>query len=264
MGTVTRVTIVRHGETDWNKAGIVQGHADIPLNQNGEAQARIAARWFRQQGVRWEAAYSSDLVRARRTAELILEQHEGEVELKLDERIRERHLGNLQGKRRGDPGTDPSTVEPIAVLRARLWSFWDELFPSPPPGHSAQSASSSLPSPSTSTPRREVLYVSHGAAIRDFIRSIVEERIDRGGRGGNRGQEGWEWELALPKEEEDALRSGSKRIDNCSRTVIEVEEVEQEQGRAFYRARLLLYADDSHFDDASRAPSPTANADVVE
>ncbi|GAA6016555.1 hypothetical protein JCM10207_002839 [Rhodosporidiobolus poonsookiae] len=245
MGRKALVTIVRHGETDYNKAQIIQGHLDIPLNAQGEAQAAVTARWFREQGVQFDEAWSSDLSRARRTAGIILEQQKEQLPLQQDERIRERHLGNLQGKRRGDPGTDPSTVEPIAKLRARLWSFWSDLFPSSP---------SSAPS-TTPTPLRQILYVSHGAAIREFVRSIVEDRVDKGAE---------MWELALPKDEEEVLRSGSKRIDNCSRTVIELEEEEDGKGGTRWRARLLLYGDDSHFAESSRAPSPTANADVVE
>lgn len=70
MTITTTVTIVRHGETDYNKAGIIQGHLDIPLNLQGEAQAAVAGRWFEQQqsgaGERWTEAWSSDLKRARK------------------------------------------------------------------------------------------------------------------------------------------------------------------------------------------------------
>ncbi|BGP22861.1 hypothetical protein JCM10295v2_001752 [Rhodotorula toruloides] len=257
MARKTLVNIIRHGETDYNKAGIVQGHLDVPLNAQGLAQAAVAGRWFAQQGVRFDEAWSSDLVRARK--------------LKLDERIRERHLGNLQGKRRGDPGVDRSTVEPIHQLRARLWSFWDTLFPPSGPADSTASSSlassvSSLAPTSTATHLlssstssllplgRQILYVSHGAAIREFITSIVEY-ADRGER---------DIELALPKDEAQMIRTGSKRIDNCSRTVIEMEWVEGDDGSGHWHGRLRLYADDTHFVDSSRAPSPTENADVVE
>ncbi|GAA5987170.1 hypothetical protein JCM11641_002154 [Rhodosporidiobolus odoratus] len=239
------VTILRHGETDYNRAGIIQGHLDVPLNEAGEAQAKVTARWYREQGIQFDEAWSSDLGRAKKTAGLVLEQQKEPVTSQQDERIRERHLGNLQGKRRGEPGTDSSTVEPIPILRARLWSFWHDLL--------SIRSMSHLSSPASEP--RQILCVSHGASIREFIRSIVEEKIDKGDQG---------WSMALPDEEEKALRSGSKRIDNCSRTVIEVEQEEIGDGSPNCHARLLLYADDSHFADSSRAPSPTANADVVE
>ncbi|GAA5888112.1 hypothetical protein JCM6882_000284 [Rhodosporidiobolus microsporus] len=262
MTRTATVTIVRHGETSYNHAGIIQGHLDTPLNDQGEAQARWTGKWFALQGVHFDEAWTSDLQRAKRTAGLILESQKEPVTLQQDERIRERFLGNLQGKRRGDPGTDPSTVEPIPQLRARLWSFWDELFPSPSPSSSSTSSITSSSAAAEEKPK-QILYVSHGAAIREFIRSVVEEAATSSGS--RAGQRDGEWEVALPEEEAEMLRSGSKRIDNCSRTVVEVEEVEGSgTGAPYYHFRLTLYADDSHFDESSRAPSPTANADVVE
>ncbi|GAA6054559.1 hypothetical protein JCM3770_006031 [Rhodotorula araucariae] len=270
MAGKTVVTIVRHGETDYNKAGIVQGHLDVPLNAQGVAQAQVTGRWFATQGVRFDEAWSSDLGRARKTAETIMEHQRDPVVLQFDERIRERHLGTMQGKRRGDPGADPSTVEPIPRLRARLWSFWDALFPSTGPiPSSLPSSTSSLAPPSVAagsaangcTTARQVLYVSHGAAIREFISSLGAQDVLPASKGGGRS-----FELCLPADEAHALKSGARRIDNCSRTVIEMEWREgaedPESGR--WHGRLLLYADDAHFVDSSRAPSPTANADVVE
>jgi broad specificity phosphatase PhoE len=69
MRLMTRVYLARHGETDWNRAGRWQGHADVPLNDAGLAQARALARRVAPLGV--EKIYTSDLMRARQTAEPI-------------------------------------------------------------------------------------------------------------------------------------------------------------------------------------------------
>jgi broad specificity phosphatase PhoE len=61
--------VVRHGATDWNQSGRIQGHTDIPLNETGRAQARLAS--IRLAGVRAAALYSSDLLRAYETARII-------------------------------------------------------------------------------------------------------------------------------------------------------------------------------------------------
>jgi broad specificity phosphatase PhoE len=61
--------VVRHGTTDWNQSGRIQGHMDIPLNETGRAQARLAS--IRLAAVRATALYSSDLLRAYETAQII-------------------------------------------------------------------------------------------------------------------------------------------------------------------------------------------------
>ena len=70
MSATERVLyIVRHGATDWNQLGRIQGHMDIPLNDAGRAQARLASRRLAPWGA--TALYSSDLLRAYETAKII-------------------------------------------------------------------------------------------------------------------------------------------------------------------------------------------------
>jgi len=70
MSAVERVLyIVRRGTTDWNESGRIQGHMDIPLNETGRAQARLASRRLAPLGA--TALYSSDLLRAYETAQII-------------------------------------------------------------------------------------------------------------------------------------------------------------------------------------------------
>ncbi len=68
---MTDLLIVRHGETDWNAELRFQGHADRPLNETGRAQARALADELSD--VAADAIYSSDLIRARETAEILSE-----------------------------------------------------------------------------------------------------------------------------------------------------------------------------------------------
>ncbi len=63
------IYLVRHGETDWNQSGRIQGHRDPPLNDVGRAQARLASHRLVQLGP--TALYSSDLQRAYETAQII-------------------------------------------------------------------------------------------------------------------------------------------------------------------------------------------------
>ena len=85
--------LVRHGETDWNAEGRLQGHTDRPLNEHGRRQARALAE--RLAGDDIAAVYASDLARARETAE-ILGAKLG-LPVVLDAGLRERDWGNWEG-----------------------------------------------------------------------------------------------------------------------------------------------------------------------
>lgn len=63
------LALVRHGQTDWNRDGLLQGSSDIPLNDTGREQARDALMTLRSRP--WDAVLSSPLRRARETAQII-------------------------------------------------------------------------------------------------------------------------------------------------------------------------------------------------
>lgn len=90
----TRLCLIRHGQTDWNAARRIQGQTDIPLNEAGRAQAQAIA--IDSASHKFCAVYSSDLVRASDTAQLIAAQQGLEV-VKLPQ-LRERHFGIFQGR----------------------------------------------------------------------------------------------------------------------------------------------------------------------
>lgn len=92
----TSLWLIRHGETDWNRDGLYQGQADVPLNATGLAQARETAARLGSSGVTFAAIYSSPLARARQTADAcaaVLEKAVWE-----DRRLMEIHQGDWTGK----------------------------------------------------------------------------------------------------------------------------------------------------------------------
>mgnify|MGYP001026483602 CR=1 FL=1 len=91
---MVEIALVRHGETDWNVQGKMQGHRNIPLNERGIRQAdRLAARLA---AGRWDGVFSSDLSRAAMTAGRVASRA-GVPAVVLDARLRERHYGRLEG-----------------------------------------------------------------------------------------------------------------------------------------------------------------------
>lgn len=90
---MTRLLLIRHGETEWNRLGRWQGQTDVPLNEAGRRQAASLAS--RLQDERLEAIYSSDLRRARETASALAKATG--APLVEDARLREIHLGAWEG-----------------------------------------------------------------------------------------------------------------------------------------------------------------------
>ena len=90
---MTRICLIRHGETDWNAARRLQGHTDIPLNARGQAQAHATALALR--GRHFDALYCSDLLRAAQTADCL--GNALELVPIHNIRLRERHFGAIQG-----------------------------------------------------------------------------------------------------------------------------------------------------------------------
>ncbi|HEY6960847.1 MAG TPA: histidine phosphatase family protein [Gaiellaceae bacterium] len=90
---MTTLLLVRHGETDWNREGRWQGWADPPLNPTGREQARTLAEELRE--TPFDAVYSSDLRRARETAEIVAEPHG--VPVVVDPGLREIDVGSWSG-----------------------------------------------------------------------------------------------------------------------------------------------------------------------
>lgn len=87
------IYLVRHGQTDWNVERKIQGNTDIPLNEIGELQARNAAENISK--LKIDKIISSDLSRARQTAEIINEKVGANI--KLDKRLREVNYGDFEG-----------------------------------------------------------------------------------------------------------------------------------------------------------------------
>lgn len=89
----TRLILIRHGETAWNRATRIQGHTDISLSPLGLAQAERLAQALADEPL--AAIYSSDLSRARQTAEALARVQD--LPVRLDAGLRERAFGRFEG-----------------------------------------------------------------------------------------------------------------------------------------------------------------------
>ncbi len=136
----TRLLLIRHGETDWNRAGRFQGQIDVPLNDNGRNQGNLAAEFLKTVPI--EFGFTSTMLRPKETAQIILKYHP-QVELAEDADLREISHGLWEGKFESDieaeyPGElerwreEPEQVqmpegENLVGVSARAIAAWQKL-----------------------------------------------------------------------------------------------------------------------------------------
>lgn len=95
---MTRIVLIRHGETEWNALGLYQGQQNSPLTDEGRQQARALAVRLRDEPL--DALYASDLERTQETAAPLVEATG--LDLRIEPGLGERHYGIFQGLARSD------------------------------------------------------------------------------------------------------------------------------------------------------------------
>ena len=108
---MTKVYLVRHGETDYNKRGCYYGWTDCSLTVEGIEQSKTLRRSF--ESIQYDVILSSDLKRATETANII---NRGSKELITDNRLRELNFGQWEGK----------NYQEIMIQYAEHWNLWVE------------------------------------------------------------------------------------------------------------------------------------------
>lgn len=130
------IYIIRHGQTEKNRANVLQGRSDIPLNDSGRQQAEKVKDQFIKAGIHFDLVYTSPLIRAVQTAAIIAE---GIPQVK-DERLIEMDYGPYEGMDLANPAPEvleffrdfvhnptPNGMEPLQAIVVRLGSFLEEI-----------------------------------------------------------------------------------------------------------------------------------------
>lgn len=160
----TTIVLIRHGETDWNREHRFQGHADVPLNEEGRRQARELADRLR--GEAYAAAYSSPLRRAHETARILAAELSVEVEPR--DRLKEVDVGSWSGLTTSEvENRYPEGFRRWADDRSGGWTdgeTYDEL---------GRRVVADLLAIAEQHPGERVLAVTHGGAIRAVLAAIA-------------------------------------------------------------------------------------------
>jgi 2,3-bisphosphoglycerate-dependent phosphoglycerate mutase len=161
----TRILLVRHGETDWNATGRIQGHNDTPLNAAGCLQAQRAAQRLAREPIR--ALYSSDLSRAFETATIIGASLG--LTVVASPRLRERRYGAWEGLTAAE--IQARYPELFAIWRSRSTDF------APPQGETRNElltrALAELQLIARRHPNDAVVVVTHGGLCYVLISHIL-------------------------------------------------------------------------------------------
>ncbi len=216
-----KLILVRHGQTDYNFQRRYQGQTDNPLNETGLGQAEAVRRHLAT--FKFDAAYASNLIRAQRTAEIILQDHPSGLTPTPLPLLREASGGQFEGL----------TWEEITAHfpeEAALWQA-NKIWHSPPGGETmtelVERVRQALDQIVTEQPGedRNVLVVAHGGIFGILLCYLMGMDLNRI----------WQW-----------------RIDTCSVTILDL----YKEG-----AILSLFNDTAHLDPAhleKREPTPTA------
>ncbi len=167
---VTRVYLVRHGETEWNNMRRYQGCSDIVLNINGRRQAELLQHRFRE--IPLEAAYASDLKRAQETAKTIIAPHG--LKLNLDTGLRETNFGDWEGLNHQE----------IIAAFPKEWHEWrcDPGNRAVPGGESFKQVKNRVQATFNKIIEKEqgknILLVAHGGSLRALICSVLGLKLN--------------------------------------------------------------------------------------
>ncbi|TCZ79491.1 histidine phosphatase family protein [Paenibacillus albiflavus] len=165
---MTQIGFVRHGSTSWNKEGRAQGSSDIPLDEEGMMQASKLAERLRHE--QWDYIYSSDLLRARQTAETIGERLG--IHVVTDSRLREVGGGLIEGT------TEPERIEKWGADWRALDLGIEKIEVVASRGRECIEEIVAL------YPNAKILVVSHGGFIQCMLKTLLSD-YDGTGKIGN-------------------------------------------------------------------------------
>ena len=110
------LVMIRHGESEWNKANLFTGWTDVELSENGRNEAHQGGRLLKEAGLSFDICYTSYLKRAIHTASAVLGELDEEwIPVVKDWRLNERHYGALQGLNKSE------TAAEYGAEQVRIW-----------------------------------------------------------------------------------------------------------------------------------------------
>lgn len=160
---MVNIYLIRHGETDWNLAGRLQGSTDIPLNEQGKQSALKTGKYFQANDISISCIMTSPLTRAKQTAQIIADVLA--IPVIEQQALTERCFGEAEGLTAEErmlkyPEQDIPGLEDIQVFRQRVWDVLQTL--------------------ATTHANESIIIVSHGGVINAVLSILSNGEIGTG------------------------------------------------------------------------------------
>ena len=176
---MTKLVLLRHGESVWNQENRFTGWTDVDLSPKGVAEAQEAGKILKSKGFTFDLAFTSVLIRAERTLEIVLDEMDLKgIEVFKSWRLNERHYGTLQGLNKAQVAKQYGE-EQVAI--------WRRSYSTPPPnGESLKdTVERFLPYWTGSIEpflrkQKRIIIVAHGNTLRALVKyldGVSEEDI---------------------------------------------------------------------------------------
>jgi broad specificity phosphatase PhoE len=157
------IGLIRHGQTDWNVLGRIQGQSDIPLNDDGRRQAELLSERLLNEPYVWDFLISSNLSRAEETGRIIASKLHIPM-LKPDSRLNERSFGQVEGltltEREQKWGQDwhlqELGQEKDLEIQSRGLTFMEDMW--------------------NTYPDKNILIITHGGFLAQLYRAMYKDR----------------------------------------------------------------------------------------
>ncbi len=164
-----KIILIRHGESEANRQRIIQGHQDFPLSELGMKQAEEMGDFLLENGYSFDSVYSSDLTRAKTTAEIICKKLHIEA-IKTDKRLREFNLGIYEGRRNDEMAAEDKSF---------LISCWKDDLKRVPEGENGQEMKARVKDVftdivSTNDSKSTILIIGHGGSLFHILDSTLQ------------------------------------------------------------------------------------------
>jgi len=173
---VSRLVLLRHGESQWNLENRFTGWVDVPLTDKGRTEARRAGTRLRESSLSFSRCFTSELQRAQETLRIVLEELGAtDLPVERDQALNERHYGDLQGLNKAE------TAEKYGAEQVHQWRRSYDI--APPKGESLKdTAARTLPyfekriRPALEA-GEDVLVAAHGNSLRSIVMDL--EKLTR-------------------------------------------------------------------------------------